>query len=95
MRTIPVSIVAASPEDAQAKVLRALARVGLRVKLTNTLAKYPGSQHWHIVMPGAKGTLELTYLPRSGKAWFAIHANREGEWIGKVLPALMAALQEK
>lgn len=90
MKTIP--LVRASPLTSAA-VERAVARCGLRIKSVGTLATYRGCAHWHIVKPGATGTLELTYWPQTGEAWFAIHANRHAEWISATLPSLKQYLQ--
>jgi hypothetical protein len=59
------------------------------------LRSYPGATHWHIRQPGAKGTLELTYWPRTGQLWFAIHANRRAEWIAPAIDDLMARLHAR
>jgi hypothetical protein len=58
------------------------------------LRSYPGSTHWHIRRPGAKGTLELTYWPRAERLWFAIHANRRAEWIAPAINDLMARMMQ-
>jgi hypothetical protein len=56
------------------------------------LRSYPGATHWHIRWPGARGTLELTYWPRAGRLWFAVHANRRAEWIAPAIDDLMARM---
>src|SRR5205085_6947018 len=56
------------------------------------LRSYPGATHWHIRRPDAKGTLELTYWPRAGRLWFAVHANRRAEWIAPAIGELTARM---
>jgi hypothetical protein len=56
------------------------------------LRSYPGSIHWHLKRPGARGTLELTYWPRTGRLWFAIHANRRADWIAAAVAELIARI---
>ena len=56
------------------------------------LRSYPGATHWHIRRPGAKGTLELTYWPRAGRLWFAVHANRRADWIAPAIDDLSARI---
>ena len=56
------------------------------------LRSYPGATHWHLRLPGANGTLELTYWPNSGQLWFAVHANRRAEWITPAIQGLTARL---
>ncbi len=92
MQTVPLAV--RSPLT-RARVARAVAHCGLQIKTVGTLATYRGCAHWHIGKPGATGTLELTYWPQTGEAWFAIHANRHADWIETTLPALTRLLQSE
>jgi hypothetical protein len=53
---------------------------GLQLK-TMALAKYPGSTHVHLRKPNQKGTLEITYWPKAGRAWIAIREDRSAPWM--------------
>ena len=61
---------------------------GLLVGLRGTLAKQPGSLHWHLKRNDARGTLEVTFAPRSGRLWLTVHTNREATWIEEALLSL-------
>lgn len=61
---------------------------GLVVKSKGTLAKYPGSTHWHVAKPAEKGTLEFTYFPAQGRFWAKVHPSRSADWIMEVLETL-------
>jgi hypothetical protein len=41
----------------------------------------PRKMHWHIKLPGSRGTLEATWLTESSEAWLSVHANRDADWI--------------
>ena len=74
-----------------ALVERAAVEAGLLVS-RSTLRTYPGSTHWHLKQPGAKGMLELTYWPQTGRLWFAVHANRRADWIAPAIEQLTARI---
>jgi len=74
-----------------ALVERAAFEAGLLIS-RGELRSYPGSTHWHLKRPGAKGTLELTYWPDAGRLWFAVHANRRAVWIEPAIRALTAQI---
>jgi len=60
----------------------AAASLGLRVALRTSTRTYPGSIHWHLKKPGEpRGTLELTYWPKTGRLWAKIHRGRRAKWI--------------
>ena len=61
-----------------------LQQLGLSFKRMS-LAKYPGSTHWHIQRPGEKGTLEATWWPSEERLWLSVHANRRGDWQAAVI----------
>jgi hypothetical protein len=66
---------------------------GLRNTLKGTLARYPGSVHWHYAQPRERGTLEITWWPRAERLWFKVSRGRSAPWIDERLPALQQALQ--
>src|SRR5688500_358254 len=91
METFDIPVAAGRDGAALIELIeRAADETGLLAQ-RQTLRSYPGSTHWHLKQPGASGTLELTYWPRTGRLWFAIHANRRAEWIA----AAMAALRDQ
>ncbi|MBX3097059.1 MAG: hypothetical protein KF812_09370 [Fimbriimonadaceae bacterium] len=57
----------------------ALASQGLEVSLRTTLKAFPGGMHWHLRLPGHKGTLELTL--HEGRLWFKVAQNRRADWM--------------
>jgi hypothetical protein len=65
---------------------------GLEIRLRGTLARYPGSLHWHLGLPSTRGTLEVTYWPARNRLWLAVQEGRRAEWIEAALPRLRAAL---
>jgi hypothetical protein len=79
------------PAALLALIERSVADAGLLAD-RRELRSYPGAVHWHIRRLGAQGTLELTYWPRMGKLWFAVHANRRAEWIAPAIDDLTARL---
>ncbi len=93
MKIVPIRIPSSlTAEQISRRVAQAIAESELQIKLVTTLAKYRGCLHWHIVKPGAKGTLELTYWPQTREAWFAVHVNRRADWIAHALPVLTKQL---
>jgi hypothetical protein len=76
-----------------ALVERAVSDAGLLADRLE-LRSYPGATHWHIRRLGAKGTLELTYWPRVGRLWFAVHVNRRAEWIAPAIDDLKARIKK-
>jgi hypothetical protein len=79
-------------ERAGALVEAIVAAEGLQVRLRGTLARYPGSLHWHLASPAARGTLEVTYWPARNRLWLSVQAGRRAEWIPQAVPRLHAAL---
>ena len=59
-------------------VPRAAITLGLSEKFIGSLARYPGSLHWHLSFKGKPGTLEVTALP-AGAAWVSLRSNRVGD----------------
>jgi len=63
-------------------------RRGLQAAMKGSLAKYPGSTHWHYKKPRHSGTLELTlYLP-ARRIWAQVQKSRWALWIDIELPQL-------
>lgn len=71
----------------------ALDETGLRVTLKNTLRQFPGCVHWHVKRDREAGTLEVTFWPAAGRAWFNVHRNREAAWIAPAITAVQQALE--
>lgn len=69
------------------------AGAGLRNTLHGTLAKYPGSVHWHYARPRERGTLEITWQPQPPRLWFKVSQGRRAAWIDDLLPHLHQVLQ--
>jgi hypothetical protein len=67
---------------------------GLDIGVRMTLRSFPGSMHWHLRLPSIKGVLELTYWPEQRRLWFAVHANRQAEWIAPAIQRLRACLEQ-
>jgi hypothetical protein len=74
-------------------VARACAAEGLRVSLKGTLAKYPGSVHWHLKNGKQPGTLELTWWPPARRLWFKVAAGREADWVDESLGRLLERIE--
>jgi hypothetical protein len=56
------------------------ARHSLSITMKDSLAKFPGSIHWHLKKGRERGTLEVTLLP-DGRLWFSMHQNRSADWV--------------
>src|SRR5262245_329279 len=92
MQTFEVPL---SPDADQASISARIERLVADSGLLSSrleLRGYPGATHWHIKRHDAKGTLELTYWPRRGRLWFAIHANRRADWIAAAIDDLTARI---
>jgi hypothetical protein len=76
----------------EAAISSVCAAAGLRSTLQGTLARYPGSVHWHFARPRERGTLEITWWPRPRRLWFKISAGRTAPWLTVLLPTLQPAL---
>jgi hypothetical protein len=76
----------------EAALNTACAGAGLRRTLKGTLARYPGSVHWHFAQPRERGTLEITWWPRRRRLWFKVSAGRTAPWLTALLPSLQQAL---
>lgn len=65
-----------------------IARAHDLIVLESSLAKFPGSTHWHLRRGGATGTLEVTWWPRTDEFWVSFHSNREADWMRSILDEL-------
>ena len=63
--------------------------------LRGTLAKYPGSIHWHFKKSGQMGTLEITWWESQYRLWFKVARGRTSDWITDSLPLLKARLESE
>jgi hypothetical protein len=82
-----------NPTALIAQIERAASAEGLDSGERMTLRMFPGSTHWHLRQPGLKGVLELTYWPSQGRLWFAVHANRQADWIDPAIERLRARIE--
>jgi hypothetical protein len=74
---------------------------GLEISLKGSLARYPGSVHWHFKKGKQSGTLELTWWPRENRLWFKIAAGRAGSpkaggttWIDAIVEGLREKIEQ-
>lgn len=68
---------------------------GLRCALKGTLAKYPGSVHWHYKKGKQSGTLELTLDPLRRKLWATVQMGRQAPWIDTAIPVIRREIEEE
>jgi hypothetical protein len=76
------------------RIERCATAEGLDAGERMTLRTFPGSIHWHIRRPGIRGVLELTYWPEQRRMWFAVHSNRQAEWIAPAIEQLRRRLEQ-
>jgi len=82
---LPSKVAASNVEHT---VNRICAETALHVSLRGTLARYPGSLHWHLKRGSERGTLEITFDPGTTRLWLSVHARREADWIDEILSSL-------
>jgi hypothetical protein len=70
----------------------AAADCGLTIALRGTLKTYPGCIHWHFKSGAQRGTLELTWWPKTRRLWIKVHAGRTAPWIDKCAAKLKRRL---
>ena len=83
---------AVSAELVEQGVERACREMGLHIGMRDTLARYPGSIHWHVKRGSGRGTLEITFAPGPNRLWLAVHAGRKADWIDEALTTLPARI---
>lgn len=67
---------------------------GLEIALKGTLARYPGSVHWHFKKGKQPGTLEITWWERENRLWFKVAAGRRAGWIDVMLEPLQEKIEQ-
>ncbi len=65
----------------------------LNCTLKGTLAKYPGSVHWHFKQGKQKGILEITWWELENRLWFKVADGRTGPWIKEGLPQIKTEIE--
>jgi hypothetical protein len=73
----------------------ACAAEGLQIGMKSTLAKFPGSTHWHFKRASERGTLEITVFPRDRRIWASIQDGRRAAWIDSCLANIRHVVEEK
>ena len=67
--------------------------LGLLETMKSTLAKYPGSVHWHFKKPRVSGTLEVTYWPSGNRLWISVQRGRRADWLEESAPSMERCLR--
>jgi len=79
-------------EDA---VERGCLHLGLELRFKTSLAKYPGSVHWHFGRTKQNGTLEVTLWEREKSLWLSVHSGRAGAWTDAAMIELKSRLESE
>jgi hypothetical protein len=74
--------------DPRQAIQEAAQASGLVTAQVTTLAKYPGSIHWHFKRGKDRGTLEATYWPDQKRVWLSYRSGREADWINPTIQQL-------
>jgi hypothetical protein len=82
------------PDDIAAAIEAAAFEAGVKIH-RGSLARYPGSIHWHFTRAGEKGTLEATWWPSKNRLWLSIHSNRAAAWQDDAVRTLQALLSSQ
>jgi hypothetical protein len=54
------------------------------------------NMHWHLVgLRKGMGTVEVTYLPSSGRLMVLVHDNRRGLWAGEAYKDLIQEIEQR
>jgi hypothetical protein len=69
-------------------------RLGLVQGMKTTLAKHPGSTHWHYKRAKQSGTLEITVWPSMRRVWMTVQDGRKADWITEMMPTLTRELEQ-
>ncbi len=94
MTDFPVTLAAGlAPQRVESLVEGCCRELGLIPAMKSSLAKYPGSIHWHFRKPRAVGTLEMTLWPAKARLWITIQDGRRTPWTEETVPELMQRLQ--
>jgi len=83
-----------NPANAEKVIERVCEERGLILALKGSLAKFPGSVHWHYKKEG-RGTLELTLLRDGRRLWAKVQDGRKAKWIEDELPHVRKAIERK
>jgi diadenosine tetraphosphate (Ap4A) HIT family hydrolase len=71
------------------------AEVRPRGRLVRSYKTEGENMHWHIVgRRKGMGTVEVTYLPSSGRLMVLVHENRRGFWAEQVYEKLLREVEE-
>lgn len=89
MREIDIALrKGASDREIISAIDVACREAGLTQVSKGSLGKFPGCVHWHYKLAEQPGTLEITYWPKTQRAWFALRANRHAPWMDSIVPQL-------
>jgi hypothetical protein len=50
---------------------------------------------WQIKMEKQKGTLEISFLPRTRRAWLTVRKNRYADWMDLIIPQLKMDIERR
>jgi hypothetical protein len=89
----PIQIPSKKFERMEAVIEEVCRESGLILKLKSSLAKYPGSVHWHFKKGTERGTLEITFWKKEKRAWFSVQSKRTGSWIPKTIRTLRKKIE--
>jgi len=78
---------------AEKQIEDACSALGLHVAMKTSLAKHPGSVHWHYKNGKQSGTLELTLLASHRRIWAQEQNRRKAEWIDATLPKVQRSIE--
>jgi hypothetical protein len=84
----------AGVSELQSLVESASCAEGLQMTMAGSLAKHPGSVHWHFKKHGERGTLEITWSPRDQRLWASVQAGRRAEWIEPCVLRIKARIED-
>src|SRR5262245_54214354 len=89
MRHIEIPIPAGADADRiECAIDSAIQFCGLHTTLRGTLKQHSGCIHWHLKNSKQRGTLEITWWPSKGRAWFTIQSGRTARWIDDRMKSL-------
>jgi hypothetical protein len=75
-----------TPDKIGSVIDKAIIEFSLITTMRGSLKSFPGSTHWHLKQDRTRGTLEVTWWPRSRKLWIKIQAGRTAPWINEIAP---------